>query len=105
PTILHASASVELRGSVETYLAKSIIYPVETALRLGVTAVSLHLNVRQADTQDFGNELRGIRAFIEEAHAYGLPVLLMAYPRHFEEKSGGGFKQVTSQDPLHIAHA
>ena len=72
---------------------KRTVCSVESALTFGADAVSFHLNV---GSRYEGRQLEELGSAIEQAHAFGLPVLAMAYPRG---------PDTHEDDPTHVAHA
>jgi DhnA family fructose-bisphosphate aldolase class Ia len=109
--ILHLHASVEIDPALATTLRKKLIYdPVATAEQVGATAISLHINVRDHFTKNFGKELAAAAKTIHKAHTAGLPVLVMAYPRKKVKKRNPATgeletKIVTITDPSVVAHS
>lgn len=73
--IVHLSAS--------TYLSKDpndkrIISDVESALKLGADAVSVHVNI---GSETEARQLEELGEICDEADSFGVPVLAMMYPR------------------------
>lgn len=66
---------------------------VEEALRVGADAVSYHLNVGSTHEPD---QLETLATVTDTAHRYGVPVLVMAYPRG---------PDINADNPTAIAHA
>lgn len=75
-------------------LRMRVLTSVEQALRLGADAVSFHLNVGAPTTAD---QLAELGEVAEHCHAWGVPLLVMAYPR------GPGIRD--PHDPALILHA
>lgn len=72
---------------------KRLVCRIETAVAAGADAVSFHLNVGSAHE---GRQLEHLASVVEDAHALGLPVLAMSYPRG---------PTAHEDDPEHVAHA
>jgi predicted phospho-2-dehydro-3-deoxyheptonate aldolase len=73
--IVHLSAAT---GLCRTPDAKALVCTVEEALRLGADAVSVHVNFG-AETEH--EMLRDLGAVSGECERWGVPLLVMAYPR------------------------
>ena len=73
--ILHLSGATRL-GSDPHW--KTQVSTVREAVRLGADAVSVHINVGSQHEQDM---LQGFAKIREECDDYGLPALVMMYPR------------------------
>ena len=73
--IVHLSASTHLSPDPH---AKKVITSVEKAIQLGADGVSVHINVG-SNTE--GEQLREISVISEECIDYGVPLLVMSYPR------------------------
>lgn len=89
--ILHLSASTDI-GVTST--SKTLVATVEEALKIGADAVSMHVNVG-AETETI--MLSDLGMISEECADWGMPLLVMAYPR--------GPKISDSYDPDVVAHA
>jgi fructose-bisphosphate aldolase / 2-amino-3,7-dideoxy-D-threo-hept-6-ulosonate synthase len=89
--ILHLSASTDI-GVTST--SKTLVATVEEALKIGADAVSMHVNVG-AETETI--MLSDLGMISEECADWGMPLLVMAYPR--------GPKIPDSYDPAAVAHA
>ncbi|UAL08007.1 MAG: 2-amino-3,7-dideoxy-D-threo-hept-6-ulosonate synthase [Candidatus Methanogranum gryphiswaldense] len=89
--ILHLSASTDI-GVTST--SKTLVATVEEALKIGADAVSMHVNVG-AETETI--MLSDLGMISEECADWGMPLLVMAYPR--------GPKISDSYDPAVVAHA
>lgn len=89
--ILHLSASTDLGV---TSNSKVLVATVEEAIKMGADAVSLHINVG-AETEP---EMLGDLGYIsKECQEWGMPLLVMAYPR--------GSKIKNSFDKDLVAHS
>ena len=80
--IVHLSASTSLSRDPN---AKVLVTSVQEAMKMGADAVSIHVNIG-ADTEpdmlkDFGNVAR-------ECEEWGMPLLVMIYPRGKDIKEG-----------------
>lgn len=73
--VIHMSASTSLSKDPND---KRIISSVESALRLGADAVSVHVNL---GSETEARQLEELGAICDEADVYGVPVLAMMYPR------------------------
>ncbi len=89
--ILHLSASTDIGV---TSNSKVLVATVEEALKIGADAVSVHINVG-AETEP--QMLSDLGAVSKECNEWGMPLLVMAYPR--------GPKIKNSYDTDAIAHA
>lgn len=89
--ILHLSASTQLSAMPNR---KELVSSVEHALRVGATAVSVHINMADPYEPEMLQDL-GIIA--EECDYWGLPLLAMMYVRDGSRES--------EYDPVKIAHA
>ena len=89
--IIHLSASSNLSPEPNR---KELVSSVQHALRLGATAVSVHVNLGGPHEPAM---LRDLGAVAEECDYWGMPLLAMMYVR--EGDPGGEF------DPAKIAHA
>lgn len=89
--ILHLSASTDIGVSSNS---KVLVSTVEEALKIGADAVSIHINVG-AETE--ATMLHDLGAVSKECNEWGMPLVVMAYPR------GPTIKN--SYDPIAIAHA
>ena len=89
--ILHMSASTDIGV---TSNSKVLVATVEEGLKYGADAVSVHINVgAQSETQ----MLSDIGKVSESCMEWGMPLLIMAYPR--------GPSITDSFDPKAVAHA
>lgn len=89
--ILHLSASTDLGV---TSNSKVLVATVEEAIKVGADAVSVHINVG-AETEP--EMLHDVGQISKECNEWGMPLLVMAYPR--------GPKIKDSYDPQAVAHA
>jgi len=89
--ILHLSASTDIGV---TSRGKVLVASVKEALTIGADAVSVHINVG-AETE--AHMLHDIGQISEECAEWGMPLIIMAYPR------GPNIKD--SYDPTLVAHA
>ncbi|MDD2626011.1 MAG: 2-amino-3,7-dideoxy-D-threo-hept-6-ulosonate synthase [Candidatus Methanomethylophilus sp.] len=89
--ILHLSASTDLGVSSRS---KVLVASVEEALKIGADAVSMHINV---GAEKEGDMLSDLGMVADECNEWGMPLLVMAYPR------GPTIKD--SYDPTVVAHA
>ncbi|MDR2845693.1 MAG: 2-amino-3,7-dideoxy-D-threo-hept-6-ulosonate synthase, partial [Candidatus Methanoplasma sp.] len=89
--ILHLSASTDIGV---TSRGKVLVATVKEAISIGADAVSVHINVG-AETE--AEMLRDIGQVSQECAEWGMPLLVMAYPR------GPNIKN--SYDPIAVAHA
>lgn len=89
--ILHLSASTDIGVSSNR---KVLVATVEEAIKTGADAVSVHINVG-AETE--GEMLADVGRISKECNEWGMPLLVMAYPR--------GPKITDSYDPQMVAHA
>jgi fructose-bisphosphate aldolase/2-amino-3,7-dideoxy-D-threo-hept-6-ulosonate synthase len=89
--VLHISASTDVGV---TSRDKILVASVEEALKIGADAVSVHINVG-AETE--ANMLYDLGVISEECADWGMPLIVMAYPR------GPSIKD--SYDPKMVAHA
>jgi predicted phospho-2-dehydro-3-deoxyheptonate aldolase len=88
--ILHLSASTDI-GSTSN--SKVLVATVEEALKLGADAVSIHINLGADSEPDMLSDLGKVS---RECTEWGMPLLVMAYPR------GPGIKN--PYDPKLVAH-
>lgn len=88
--IVHLNAST-IRGPDTN--DKRLTGTVEEAIRVGADAVSYHLNV---GSNHEPNQLETLATVTDTAHQFGVPVLVMAYPRG---------PDISADDPTAIAHA
>jgi fructose-bisphosphate aldolase / 2-amino-3,7-dideoxy-D-threo-hept-6-ulosonate synthase len=89
--VLHLSASTDI-GVTST--GKVLVATVEEALKIGADAVSVHINVG-AETE--AEMLYDVGQVSKECNEWGMPLIVMAYPR--------GPKIKDSYDPQVVAHA
>ena len=89
--ILHLSASTDIGVNKNS---KVLVATVEEALKVGADAVSVHINVG-AETEP--EMLADLGQVAKECNEWGMPLLVMAYPR------GPTIKN--SYDPAAVAHA
>ena len=89
--ILHLSASTDLGV---TSNSKVLVATVEEALKIGADAVSVHINVGAETEPEMLSDLGQVS---KECNEWGMPLLVMAYPR--------GPKIENSYDPHAVAHA
>jgi len=89
--ILHLSASTDVGV---TSREKILVAGIEEALKIGADAVSVHVNVG-AETES--HMLYDLGVVSEECADWGMPLIVMAYPR------GPSIKD--SYDPTMVAHA
>ncbi len=73
--IIHLSASTYLSKDP---LAKRVITSVEKAIELGADGVSVHINVGSDDDVE---QIRDASKIAEICDSYGMPLLVMSYPR------------------------
>lgn len=73
--IIHLSASTNLSPDP---LAKKVITSVEKAIQLGADGVSVHINVGSSTE---GEQIREASIVAERCIDYGIPLLVMSYPR------------------------
>jgi len=73
--IVHLSASTSLSPDP---LSKKIITSVEKAIQLGAEAVSVHINIG-SNTE--GDQIKEASIVSEKCIDYGIPLLVMSYPR------------------------
>ncbi len=73
--IIHLSASTSLSPDP---LAKRVITSVEKAIQLGADGVSVHINVGSSSE---GEQLKEASMVSEKCIDYGIPLLVMSYPR------------------------
>ncbi len=73
--IIHLSASTGLCKAPD---AKTLVCSVEEALRLGADAVSVHVNFGAETEHDM---LRDLGTVSGDCESWGVPLLVMAYPR------------------------
>ncbi|MEM0352964.1 MAG: 2-amino-3,7-dideoxy-D-threo-hept-6-ulosonate synthase [Archaeoglobaceae archaeon] len=73
--IIHLSASTHLSKDPND---KRIVSSVESAIRLGADAVSVHVNV---GSETEARQLEELGEVCDEADSFGVPVLAMMYPR------------------------
>jgi len=88
--ILHLSASTDI-GSTSNN--KVLVATVEEAIKLGADAVSIHINLGADSEPDMLSDLGRVS---RECTEWGMPLLVMAYPR------GPGIKN--PYDPKLVAH-
>ncbi|MGE0015704.1 MAG: 2-amino-3,7-dideoxy-D-threo-hept-6-ulosonate synthase [Candidatus Methanomethylophilaceae archaeon] len=88
--ILHLSASTDMG---DTNNSKVLVATVSEALKMGADAVSMHINLG-AETEP--EMLRDLGMLSSECEEWGMPLLVMAYPR--------GPKIKNSYDPELVAH-
>jgi fructose-bisphosphate aldolase/2-amino-3,7-dideoxy-D-threo-hept-6-ulosonate synthase len=80
--ILHLSASTSLSPDPNS---KVLVTTVEEAIKMGADAVSIHVNIG-ADTEP--NMLRDFGQVARQCNEWGLPLLVMIYPRGKDIKNG-----------------
>lgn len=80
PTILNLSASTERFSHTNKVLLSS----VERAISIGVDAVAVHINISSKYESDM---LKNIGYISEKCDSFGIPLMILAYPRK-EEWSG-----------------
>jgi class I fructose-bisphosphate aldolase len=73
--IVHLSASTSLSPYPNS---KTLVCSVEEAIRLGADAVSIHLNLGDADEKDM---LKDFGQVSNDCRAWGMPLLAMVYAR------------------------
>ncbi len=88
--ILHLSASTDMG---DTNNSKVLVATVSEALKMGADAVSMHINLGAETEPEMLRDLGGLSRECEE---WGMPLLVMAYPR--------GPKIKNSFDPELVAH-
>ncbi|WP_290899126.1 2-amino-3,7-dideoxy-D-threo-hept-6-ulosonate synthase [Ferroglobus sp.] len=89
--IIHLSASTSLSPDPN---AKTIVTSVKKAVELGADAVSVHINVG-SETEE--RQLKDVGMIAEEADEYGMPLLVMSYPR------GRGVDERKVENVMHAA--
>jgi len=89
--ILHLSASTDIGVSSRS---KVLVASVEEALKIGADAVSMHINV---GAESEGDMLADLGMVADECSEWGMPLIVMAYPR------GPTIKN--SYEPQVVAHA
>jgi predicted phospho-2-dehydro-3-deoxyheptonate aldolase len=89
--IVHVSASTSLSPSPDR---KELVSSVEHAIRLGATAVSIHVNMASNYEADM---LKDLGKIAEECDLWGMPLLAMMYVRDGSKES--------EYDPAKIKHA
>lgn len=89
--ILHLSASTDIGV---TSNSKVLVATVEEALKIGADAVSVHINVGAETEPQMLEDLGNVS---KECNEWGMPLLVMAYPR--------GPKIQNSYDAHAVAHA
>ena len=89
--ILHLSASTNIGSTSDS---KVLVGTVEEAIKLGADAVSVHLNLG-AETEP--SMLSDIGEVSRKCSEWGMPLLVMSYPRGPEVKN--------PYDPVLVAHA
>lgn len=89
--ILHLSASTNMG---DTNNSKVLVAGVSEALKMGADAISMHINFG-AETEP--EMLRDLGSLSRECEEWGMPLLVMAYPR--------GPKIENSYDPALVAHS
>lgn len=89
--ILHLSASTDMG---KTSNSKVLVASVAEAIKMGADAVSMHVNVG-AETEP--EMLSDLGMIAEECQEWGIPLLVMAYPRGPEIKN--------PLDPQLVAHS
>ena len=80
--IVHLSASTSLSRDPN---AKVLVTTVQEALKMGADAVSIHVNIG-ADTEP--DMLRDFGCIARECEEWGMPLLVMIYPRGKDIKDG-----------------
>ncbi|MBI0583483.1 MAG: class I fructose-bisphosphate aldolase family protein [Methanomassiliicoccus sp.] len=80
--IVHLSASTSLSPDPNS---KVLVTTVEESLKMGADAVSIHVNIG-ADTEPY--MLRDFGQISRECNEWGVPLLVMIYPRGKDIKSG-----------------
>ena len=80
--IVHMSASTSLSRDPN---AKVLVTTVQEALKMGADAVSIHVNIG-ADTEP--DMLRDFGCVAKECKEWGMPLLVMIYPRGKDIKDG-----------------
>jgi len=85
--IIHLSASTYLSRDPND---KRIISDVESALKLGADAVSVHVNI---GSETEGRQLEELGRICDQGDEYGVPVLAMIYPRGNVEQNLETVKQ------------
>jgi predicted phospho-2-dehydro-3-deoxyheptonate aldolase len=89
--IVHVSASTSLSPSPDR---KELVCSVEHAIRLGATAVSIHVNLAAEYEAEM---LKDLGKIAEECDLWGMPLLAMMYVRDGSKES--------EYDPAKIKHA
>ncbi len=87
--ILHCSVSTELNSTDPN--EKVIVNNVQTALKLGADAVSIHINF---GSETEARQLEEFGAIATECIEWGMPLLVMAYPRGPEVKDPNSVENV-----------
>jgi len=85
--IVHLSASTYLSRDPND---KRIISDIESALKLGADAVSVHVNI---GSETEGRQLEELGKICDRGDEYGIPVLAMIYPRGKVEQNLETVKQ------------
>lgn len=80
--IVHLSASTSLSPDPNS---KVIVTTVEESIKLGADAVSIHVNIG-ADTEPY--MLRDFGQIARECNEWGMPLMVMLYPRGKDIKNG-----------------
>jgi DhnA family fructose-bisphosphate aldolase class Ia len=91
PVIINVSASTT-RGD---HVDKVLVTSVESAIRVGADAIAFHINLG-APTENA--MLRRLGKAIEAADRFGLPVIVISYPRGQDLKSKGDDNYLTLRD-------
>jgi len=73
--IIHLSASTSLSPFPHS---KTLVCTVEEAIRLGADAVSIHVNIGDAQEREMLNDFGKVS---NDARKWGMPLLAMVYPR------------------------
>lgn len=91
--ILHLNANTALGPAPNR---KVLVTSVEEAIRLGVDAVSIHINVGSDEEPEM---LQNLGAVADECDKWGIPLIAMMYPR------GPRIKSADTQTVAHVARA
>lgn len=89
--IVHLSASTDLAPDPNS---KQMVSTTEHAIRLGATAVSVHVNLGSQDEKEM---LRDLGRTAEQCDMWGIPLLAMMYVRDGDRQS--------EHNPVKVAHA
>jgi DhnA family fructose-bisphosphate aldolase class Ia len=92
PFVVNLSASTTL----SSHTSKVPVTSVQAAVRLAADAVAFHLNVSDASE---GHMLQALGRVVDEAERYGMPIMVIAYPRRATADGDDNYAELRAENP------